>query len=48
MATVEQVKVDVIEAFKEVHGIDVVNAWPIGPRAWQGVDEYGQVYTLRW
>ena len=48
MATVEQVKVDIIGLFWTEYGIEVINAWPIGPRAWQGVDEYGQVYTLRW
>lgn len=48
MAAIEQVRKEVIEVFREVHGIDVINAWPIGLTAWQAEGTDGQVYTLRW
>lgn len=48
MATIEEVKQDVLEVLKEEHGIECVNAWPIGPRHWQAADANGQVYNLRW
>lgn len=48
MATVEEVKAEVMSVFKEQNGLEAKTAWPIGPRAWQVEGEDGQVYTIRW
>lgn len=44
----EYVRQDVLAVLKEEHGIECVNAWPIGPTAWQAEGTDGQIYTLRW
>ena len=48
MATIEEVKADVIQVFEAQKGIKACTAWPIGLGAWQIEGEDGQVYTLRW
>lgn len=48
MATIEEVKEDVMQVFEAQQGIKARTAWPIGLWAWQVEGEDGQVYTLRW
>ena len=48
MATIEEVKADVIQVFEAQKGIKARTAWPIGLGTWQIEGEDGQVYTLRW
>lgn len=48
MATIEEVKAEVLKVFEEDTGIKARTAWPIGMRAWQVEGEDGNVYNLRW
>lgn len=48
MATVEQVKAEVLELFKEQTGMTGKTAWPVGRNVWQVEGQDGKVYIVRW
>lgn len=48
MATIEEVKAEVLKSFEESQGKKAKTAWPIGLSAWQVEDEDGNVWTLSW
>lgn len=48
MATIEEVKEDVMQVFEAQQGIKARTAWPISANCWHVQAEDGELYMLRW